>query len=460
MPPKRTPLKWASNKRLEAALASKTRAQLAAKTADSGEIRLDGSVEDAKTAEEGSQIPPEPGPSGGSGGHAEVGAQTGATREAATAHLVSNNQESEDASSVAPSKRLTTSPKKKSRFDQKEPDVDTDLDRSRSGGQQSSTAVKLHVMPAVQAPDIEDVVRDWDDDKGNDFRLTQSADTSLNSVGSASLSFGSDTDYLSDTYVIIDAEVKTNGLLETGSLLPPEIIQTIALALDEQVVERTVFFPAFTRYFQARGLSFEIMIAYLLKHTEANQNNIPPLILRADIQRLRHIAHMRMGYLKATKRLFKDTVSGNDRDDIGNNIALIKLHMKTCRRHYHTLIPQLDFIATQWGVNIEDTLSQDNLGSLRLEGERQKRQGDLDRQLHNQVKETRKRLVRENNADPVAGPPLEAGPPPGKPQQKGKTSATNSVEILERLTNRNKDEVRKRRDTEGLLNKAEEDLRL
>jgi hypothetical protein len=202
---------------------------------------------------------------------------------------------------------------------------------------------------------MEDIDRGGDDDEGNDFRLIPSADTSLNSVGSASLSFGSDTDYLSDTYVIINAKVKRDGSLETGSLLPPGIIQTIMLASDEQVVEWTVFFPAFTRFFLAGGLSFEIMIADLLKDKEASQNKRPPLILRADIPRLRHIAHKRMGYLKATYRLFKDTVSGNDRDDIGNNIALIKLHMKMCIKHYHALIPQLDLIATQWGVNIEAT---------------------------------------------------------------------------------------------------------
>jgi hypothetical protein len=202
--------------------------------------------------------------------------------------------------------------------------------------------------------------------------------------------------------------------------------------LDEQVVERSVFFPAFTRFFLARARLFEIMIANLLKHREANQNDGPPLILRDDIPRLRHMAHKRMGYLKTTYHIFKDTVSGNDRDNIGNNIALIKLHMKTCIKHYHALIPQLDLIATQWGVNIEDTPSQDDLGSLRSEGKRQKRQNDLDRQLRSQVRETRKRLVREDLADPVMGPLPEAGPPPGKPQQKGKTSAMNSVENLER----------------------------
>jgi hypothetical protein len=119
MPTKRTTQKSASKKKLEAASPRKTRAQLAAKTVASGEICPDGSMEAAKTAEEGSQIQPEPPPSGGHGGHAEVKAQTGATRDAATNHLNSDDQESKDASGVAPSKGLTRSPKKKGRFDQK-----------------------------------------------------------------------------------------------------------------------------------------------------------------------------------------------------------------------------------------------------------------------------------------------------------------------------------------------------
>jgi hypothetical protein len=112
------------------------------------------------------------------------------------------------------------------------------------------------------------------------------------------------------------------------------IFQTITLALDEQVVERTVFFPAFTRYFQAQGLSFEIMIADLLKQREANQNDRSPLILRAYIPRLRHIAHKRMGYLKATYRLFKDTVSGNNRDFIAVTHPITHvLHNSVCRSY-------------------------------------------------------------------------------------------------------------------------------
>jgi hypothetical protein len=101
-------------------------------------------MEAAKTAEEGSQIQPEPGPSGGRGGPAEVKAQTGAMRDATTAHLLSDDQESKDTSGVASSQGLATSPKKKGRFDQKSPDGDTG---------------ELHVPPEVQAPvhDMEDV---------------------------------------------------------------------------------------------------------------------------------------------------------------------------------------------------------------------------------------------------------------------------------------------------------------
>jgi hypothetical protein len=133
----------------------------------------------------------------------------------------------------------------------------------------------------------------------------------------------------------------------------------VTLALEELVVEHTVFFPVFTRYFLARGRSFKIMIADLLKHSEASQNKRPPLILRADVPRLKHIAHKRMGYLRDTCCFFKDTVYETNRD----NIALIKWHMKMCIKHYHALMPQLDLIATQWGVDIEDTLSHDDLGT-------------------------------------------------------------------------------------------------
>jgi hypothetical protein len=210
MPPKRTPVNSASDKRVEATSARKTRAQLAAKTTDSEEIRLDGSVKDAGAMEEGSRIPPGPGPSRGTGGQLEVGAQTGVTRDAATAHLVLDDQESKDTTSVKPSKRLTMSPRKKGRFDQKEPDGETDWDCSRSEGQKSSTAGELHVQPDIQAPNMEDDGRGGDDDEGNDFRLTPSGDTSLNSGGSVSLCFSSDTDYLSDTYEKSNAEVNKN----------------------------------------------------------------------------------------------------------------------------------------------------------------------------------------------------------------------------------------------------------
>jgi hypothetical protein len=48
-----------------------------------------------------------------------------ATRDAAHNHLLSDDHGSEDNSGVAESQGLVTSPKKKGKFDQKLPDVDT-----------------------------------------------------------------------------------------------------------------------------------------------------------------------------------------------------------------------------------------------------------------------------------------------------------------------------------------------
>jgi hypothetical protein len=192
MPTECTPQRLAGKKKLEAASARKTRAKLAAETAASGEIRPDGSIRAAKTAEEGSQIQPEPGPSGGCGGQTEVKieAQTKVTRDAAPDHLLSDNPGSEDNSGVAESQRLVTSPKKKGKFDQKLPEGDTG---------------ERHVPPEVQASvdDMGDVGR-GNDGEGNNL---------------ASLSFGSDTEYLSETHVVINSEVKINGSLAMGSLL-------------------------------------------------------------------------------------------------------------------------------------------------------------------------------------------------------------------------------------------------
>jgi hypothetical protein len=137
---------------------------------------------------------------------------------------------------------------------------------------------------------------------------------------------------------------------------------------------------------------------------------------------LRHIAHKRIGYLRATYCLFKDTVSEIEKD----NNALVKLHMKMCVKHYQALIPQSDLIATQWGVDIEDTLSHDNLDSPRSERNSQRRQCNLEEQLRNKTREPRSRMVGEDIADPVAGPSA------GRPQQNGKTSATNSEELVTR----------------------------
>jgi hypothetical protein len=219
------------------------------------------------------------------------------------------------------------------------------------------------------------------------------------------------------------------------SLLEPEITKAVTSVLDKQFVERRVFFPLFTRYFLARERSFQIMIEDLLKHRETSQNDEPPLVLKDHVLSLRHKANKRMGYLRATYCLFKDTVSENEQD----NIALMKLHMKMCIMQYHALITQLDPIETQWGVSIEDSLSENDFGSPKL-GKKPRRQSNQEEQLHNKAKKPGGRMVEEDTEDsdrarPRQQPLLEvdtpvAGPSAGSPQQKCKTSATNSTETL------------------------------
>jgi hypothetical protein len=97
-------------------------------------------------------------------------------------------------------------------------------------------------------------------DKRTDKAIAVDTDSSVNSSASSdendsSLSFGSDADFLlGETYAIMDPEVKRDGSLSFGSLLHLGIIQAVTQALDEDVVQKNVFFPVFTRYFQSKGL--------------------------------------------------------------------------------------------------------------------------------------------------------------------------------------------------------------
>jgi hypothetical protein len=268
----------------------------------------------AQTEDEEGRIQQEPGPSGGGGGHAEVKikARDRATKDPTADHLLSDDRESEDISEVAGNHSSSVRPRKKGKFSQKSASGET--------GEQ-------HVPAAVQASV---------DGMGNDGWESNFAPLSLDSAKEnlASLSFGSDTGYLAETYFIIDSEVKQNGSLALGSLRRQGAIETVMLMLEEQFVEREVVFPVFARYFLARGRSFEIIIKDLLKHKDSRDDK-PPLVLSTEVPRLRHIAHKRMGYLRATYHLFKDTVSETEKD----NRALVKAHMKMCVKHYHALIP-------------------------------------------------------------------------------------------------------------------------
>jgi hypothetical protein len=186
-------------------------------------------------------------------------------------------------------------------------------------------------------------------------------------------------------------------------------------------------FPVFARYFLARGRLFKTMIEDLLKHKDSRDYK-PPLVLSAEVPRLRHRAYKRMGYLRATYHLFKDMVSETEKD----NKSLIKAHMKRCVKHYHAIIPQLDLVKSRRGVEIDHALSHDELGSPRSRGEKQTRKGNLEQQLRNQSKKPREQM----------------------------TSAPNYAETLEKFRARNGDGPGKGREAEGFLIKPKEDLQL
>jgi hypothetical protein len=131
-----------------------------------------------------------------------------------------------------------------------------------------------------------------------------------------SLIFGPDSEFMSDMYTIVDAEVKKNGSLVLESLLRPGKIQDIKATLAEEVTNITVFFPTFTRYSLAKGRSFEMMVADLLRHRESNQNGGKPLILQADVQRLRDIANRQMRFAKQTYLSYKEMVPQQAQDNM------------------------------------------------------------------------------------------------------------------------------------------------
>jgi hypothetical protein len=407
MPNKHTPRERVGKEKLEAASARKTTPGLVAAMIASGETRLKGSIGAAQTEHEEGRIQQEPVPSGGCGGHAEVKIEAWerATKDPTANHLLSDNRESEDISEIAGSHSLTVRPKKKGKFSQKS-----------AGGETG----ERHVPATVQASV---------DGMGNDGGESNFAPLSLGSdkENLASLIFGSDTGYLAETYFIIDSEVKQNASLALGSLLQQGAIETVMFILEEQLVEREVVFPVFARYFLARGRSFKIMIEDLLKNKDSRDDK-PHLVLSAEVPRLRHLAHKRMGYLRATYHLFKDTVSESEKD----NRALVKAHMKMCVKHYHALIPQLDLVKSQGGVKIDHAMSHDELGLPRSKREKQKRQGNLEQQLRNQSKEPRKQM----------------------------TSAPNCAETLEKFRAGNDDGLGKGREAKGLLIKPKEDLQL
>jgi hypothetical protein len=162
------------------------------------------------------------------------------------------------------------------------------------------------------------------------------------------------------------------------------------------------------------------------------------LILRADVQRLRDIANREMRFAKQTYPMYKEMVPQQAQD----NMQLIRIPMKTCMKHYHALLPQLDIKATKWGINIDDTLAQDDEGSLRLEAARQRRTTILDSQLLEQIRDVRKTQVRERDRNREGG---NADPELQSSQLflNRKSSAAPQSEEIQRISNQAKEEIKK-----------------
>jgi hypothetical protein len=162
------------------------------------------------------------------------------------------------------SKGLSINPNRKGGFDNKLPD-------GKAGEQDIPLVVQAPV--AVMG----DVGRGNDDEK----------------INLASLSLGSDTEYLERTYVIVDPEVEQNGSLAIKSLLELEITKAVTLVLDKQFEQERGFFPTFTRYFLSGEQSFQMMIEDLLKSGETSWKDDAPLVLKDDVPPWRNIAKKR-----------------------------------------------------------------------------------------------------------------------------------------------------------------------
>jgi hypothetical protein len=137
-------------------------------------------------------------------------------------------------------------------------------------------------------------------------------------------------------------------------------------------------------------------------------------------------------------------------------MQLIRLHMKMCMKHYNALLPQLYIIDTQWGISIDDTLAQDDEGSLRSEAARQRRTTTLDNQLREQIRDVRKTQVREGDRN-REGANEDPEPQTSRLFSNPKSSAAPHWEEIQRLSNQAREEIKKRRTTEASLCKAEED---
>jgi hypothetical protein len=122
-----------------------------------------------------------------------------------------------------------------------------DSDTARK--QVRETVPEVPPVPVPEVPPVPDAPDAPDEQGTGELRggnISSDSEKPSNSEGNNSLSFGSDSNYLSDTYVILDAEASRNGSIALGSLLRPGAIQETTLILEEDPIQRLVFFPQFS----------------------------------------------------------------------------------------------------------------------------------------------------------------------------------------------------------------------
>jgi hypothetical protein len=187
----------------------KTRAQTVAASGDATK-----GLETPAPAEEGGSVP---GPSSGAGSSrgADPGGGSHTTSSSATGSQPPKPREGggdpgggnvEVRKGVTPSRGSAKSPTK--RKSARKEETDAPLSAKKTGGAPNPVVDQQHPAGGPGGGDGYGVIQKEAGESTHDSDSDADSDAMDKSSDSASLSFGSDTDFLSDTYVIVDPEIR------------------------------------------------------------------------------------------------------------------------------------------------------------------------------------------------------------------------------------------------------------